>query len=139
MHDAGNEAEQLARMLKAIPDGLTLEQRERLSQSVRDLLESANLKELCLARASLTDWLIHYAEWIATHSEQARNHQAVQGVLIRGKLIQEAIAHYRQPSAFAVWFWGHERVAERGIDRLCGFGADWKKRAMAKPIGLPPD
>jgi hypothetical protein len=103
-----------------------MEARERLSQSTRSRLRKATLAEMNLARARLVDWLLYHTDWISKHPDKARTNEAVQGALIRGSLIQEAIAEYRKQGALSSLWRPPDRVREWMVSALSDTRKDWK-------------
>ena len=134
MPTPSDDAARLAQMLKAIPQGLSLEQQERLIQDVRKRIGKARLNELCLARARLADWLLYYGEWIAANPDLARTSEPVQHALIRGGMIQDAIASYRTPTTIARIWQDQTQIREWMVSELSGCLRDWKNNSsVPKP------
>jgi hypothetical protein len=125
-----NEARSVLEQLRAlVGSAMTLEQRARLAQYVRESAQRARVSELELASARLADWLVHHSEWIQANVEAARTNEAVQNILLRGEIIQQNLEHRTindhprdKPPLFG------PRVREDVVTSLAGMNADWKQR-----------
>lgn len=105
MSDSGDWAA-FVKVLSESPRKMTLEDRERCTQRMRDLMDDATLDELRLARARLADWITNEASSAVRKSSDPEWARCWQYALLRGELIHaEMIAREAGKSKTSVANW----------------------------------